>query len=143
MMPFITEELWQQIPHEGEALIVAPWPETDESRFDETAEREVDLIQRIVGTVRNIRGGFRVPPSRKADVLIKTMAKEVEEIVESNREIITDLARADNLEVGARPSQTPIFGNRGPEGGRDLRPAGRVDRSSPWNGLGSRRRWIG
>ena len=107
MMPFITEELWQQIPHEGEALIVAPWPETDESRIDEAADREVDLLQRIVGTVRNIRGGFRVPPSRKADVLIKTMSKEVEEVVVSNREIITDLARADNLEVGQGQAKPP------------------------------------
>jgi valyl-tRNA synthetase len=106
-MPFISEELWQQVPHEGEALIVAAWPEADESRLDPEAESQVGLLQEIVGAVRNIRGEMRVPPARRADLLIRTESSEVREVVETNRAIIAGLARVGALTISADVARPP------------------------------------
>ncbi len=107
LMPFISEELWQQVPHEGESLIVATWPKADETRFDAEAEAQMGLVQEIVGAVRNIRGEMRVPPARRADLLIRAESPEVRQVVETNRAIIADLARVGALTVGADVARPP------------------------------------
>ena len=61
-IPFVTEELWHYLPHDGEALIAAPWPEAGER--DEQAEREYGLLIEIVRAVRNARAEHGVPPAR-------------------------------------------------------------------------------
>jgi len=64
-MPFVTEELWSFIPHEGEALIIAKWPQADESYFDEDAEATMTTLIDLVRGVRNVRDEYKVEPSRK------------------------------------------------------------------------------
>ena len=54
-MPFITEELWQRIPHNGESIVVARYPEFEADFVDERVERDTALIQEIIVKVRNIR----------------------------------------------------------------------------------------
>ena len=76
MAPFITEAVWQQLPHKGDALIVAPWPRADEGRLDEAAEEKMALVQEVVGAVRNIRGTMRVPPARWADLIFKNRFRD-------------------------------------------------------------------
>ncbi len=64
-MPFVTEELWSFLPHEGEALIVAGWPQADESYFDEAAEATMVTLIDLVRGIRNVRDEYKVEPSRK------------------------------------------------------------------------------
>ena len=64
-MPFVTEELWGFIPHEGGALIVAGWPQADESYFDEAAEATMVTLIDLVRGIRNVRDEYKVEPSRK------------------------------------------------------------------------------
>ena len=101
MAPFISEALWQRLPHSGEALIVAKWPEADQSRFDDTAEREMAFIQAVVGAVRNIRGAMRVPPGRRADVHLKVNSPETGDILNRFEIYLRTLARVGDLRVGA------------------------------------------
>lgn len=101
MAPFISEALWQQLPHSGEALIVAKWPEADQSRFDDTAEREMAFIQAVVGAVRNIRGAMRVPPGRRADVHLKVDSPETGDILNRFEIYLRTLARVGDLRIGA------------------------------------------
>ncbi len=101
MAPFISEALWQQLPHSGAALIVAKWPEADQGRFDETAEREMALLQAVVGAVRNIRGTMRVPPGRPADVLLKVSSHEVGDVLTRFEVYLRTLARVADLRIGA------------------------------------------
>jgi valyl-tRNA synthetase len=107
LMPFISEELWQQVPHQGESLIVAAWPKADETGFDAEAEAQMGLVQEIVGAVRNIRGEMRVPPARRADLLIRAESPEVRRVVEANRAILADLARVGALTLGADVARPP------------------------------------
>ena len=107
MAPFISEALWQQLPRSGEALIVAKWPEADLGRFDETAEREMALLQEVVGAVRNIRGTMRVPPGRRADVHLKVNSVEVANILSRFEVYLGALARVADLRIGADIARPP------------------------------------
>ncbi len=71
-MPFITEEIWQTLPHEGEALMISPWPEYDTALDFPEEEREMERIMEAIRAIRNRRAEMNVPPSKKAPVYIET-----------------------------------------------------------------------
>lgn len=96
-MPFITEEIWQTLPHDGEALIIASWPEYQEILNFTEAETEMDRIMAAVKAIRQQRAEMNVPPSRKADVIIDTTYTST---FEKSVPILQKLAFADNVTVG-------------------------------------------
>ena len=75
-MPFITEEIYQTIPHGDEALMISAWPEYDEKLTFASEEAEMDRIMRAIRAIRNRRSEMNVPPSRKAKVIITSAYKE-------------------------------------------------------------------
>ena len=76
-MPFITEEIWQTLPHDGETIMKAPWPVfSDELVFTED-EEQMNIIMDAIRAIRNRRGEMNVPPSRKAHVYIATEKKDI------------------------------------------------------------------
>ena len=75
-MPFITEEIWQSLPHEGESIMISRYPEYDESLvFDGDAEKLENVIS-CIRAIRNRRAEMNVPPSRKASVYVVTSDPE-------------------------------------------------------------------
>ncbi len=90
-MPFVTEETWQHLPHEGEALIVAPWPESDP--LDEEAEVEMGPIMEMVRAIRNARADYEVEPSRAIEALV--VAGEKRDTVAAQADVLIRLARID------------------------------------------------
>ncbi|MGN0554674.1 MAG: valine--tRNA ligase [Candidatus Fimenecus sp.] len=71
-MPFITEEIWQTLPHEGDSIMISPWPKTDSALCYEAEESEMDRIMTAIKAVRNRRAEMNVAPSKKAQVFIET-----------------------------------------------------------------------
>ena len=71
-MPFITEEIWQSIPHEGEALIVAAWPGAREALSFLEEEAHMESVMQAIRAVRNRRAEMNVPPSKKATLYVVT-----------------------------------------------------------------------
>ena len=98
-MPFITEELWQNLPHKGESIVIAPYPEFDPEMVDECAESQAELIQEIVKKVRNIRAEMNVEAKLTVPVRIATADTELTELLSSAREYIFKLAQVSQLEV--------------------------------------------
>ncbi len=90
-MPFVTEETWQHMPHQGEALIIAPWPES--GPLDEAAEAEMDAIMEMVRAIRNARAEYDVEPSRA--IAATVLAGTRQELIASQAEILVRLARID------------------------------------------------
>jgi valyl-tRNA synthetase len=90
-MPFVTEETWQHLPHEGEALIIAPWPRPDP--LDEDAEAEMGPIMEMVRAIRNARSEYEVEPSREIEAII--VAADRADLVLAHADILTRLARVD------------------------------------------------
>jgi valyl-tRNA synthetase len=71
-MPFITEELWQAIPHEGESVMIAKWPAYDPALSFEKEERQFSAVMDVIRGVRQRRSEMSVPPSKKAKLYITT-----------------------------------------------------------------------
>ncbi len=71
-MPFITEEIWQALPHEGPSIMVSQWPKADDSLNFPAEEQEMEEIMAAIRAVRNRRSEMNVPPSKKAALIIAT-----------------------------------------------------------------------
>ena len=71
-IPFITEEIWQSIPHQGQALIVAPWPKTDAALAFPQEETQMEAVTQAIRAVRARRAEMNVPPSKKATLYVVT-----------------------------------------------------------------------
>ncbi len=97
MMPFITEEIWQHLPHEGETIMLQKWPEYDTSLTDNEAVEKMTITMEVIKSVRNIRGEMNVPPSRKADLLIAANTDSNYAAVEEGADYIEYLAGASSV----------------------------------------------
>ena len=76
-MPFITEEIWQSIPHDGEALIVAAWPVASDALAFKTECDQMESVMAAIRAIRNRRTEMNVPPSKKAALHILTNKPQV------------------------------------------------------------------
>jgi valyl-tRNA synthetase len=94
-MPFATEEIWQHLPHEGEALIIAPWPEAE--ALDEAAEEEMEPIMEMVRAIRNARAEYDVEPSRPIAAIV--VAGEKRDLIASQAAVLIRLARVDEAKL--------------------------------------------
>ena len=97
-MPFITEEIWQCLPHEGESIMVAAWPESDEKLFDEEAETSMNSIMEAIKAIRNMRAEVNVAPGKKVPAIL-LVADELQQVVAANQSYIKLMASVDELSI--------------------------------------------
>ncbi len=110
-MPFITEEIWQKLPTAGESLMVADWPVVDPALLDDKAEKEIEVLQGVVTSVRTIRAEHKVPPSARIRVLASAKVESDLEPIKDTNQLIRQLAGISELEVNVnidRPRQSAI-----------------------------------
>ena len=96
-MPYITEEIWQTLPHDGEALIVAKWPEYDEALSFPQEAKNLENVMALIRTIRTRRNEMNVPPSKKAHIYIDTAHPAP---YEEASEFIARLAYGSKVEIG-------------------------------------------
>ncbi len=96
-MPFITEEIWQSLPHSGEALMVTEWPRFCEEFNFVADEAEFEKIMLVIKAIRNRRAEMNVPPSKKAKVCIQTNFADT---FSTGTSYICRLASASEVEIG-------------------------------------------
>ncbi|HGE71705.1 TPA: valine--tRNA ligase [Candidatus Poribacteria bacterium] len=99
IMPFITEEIWQHLPHEGESIMIAPWPKAEVNMIDKSLEKDMTIIMDIIRSVRNILSEMNVPPSKKAEVLIQASDGNINGLLIENLNYIYRLANASKVIV--------------------------------------------
>ena len=97
-MPYITEEIWQTLPHEGEALIVAKWPEYDENLAFPAEAADMEKVMAVIRAIRVRRNEMNVPPSKKAHIYIETAQPAP---YAEGSEFIARLAYGSAVEIGA------------------------------------------
>ena len=90
-MPFITEGIWQHLPHEGDSIMVQAWPRVDEAWLDPEAEAEMAMIMETVRAIRNVRAEFEVAPSRKVDAIFHADG-EVAAALDRSADVLAHLA---------------------------------------------------
>lgn len=105
-MPFISEEIWQHLPHEGETITLAAWPEYDAALENPQAVAEMNLLMDVIRAVRNIRAEVNVPMSKKVDLIIKASNEETLSIITRNDNYIGRFCNTSSFEAGLNP-ETP------------------------------------
>jgi valyl-tRNA synthetase len=98
-MPFITEELWQNLPHHGESIVIAPYPEFDPELLNERVETHADLVQQIIVKVRNIRAEMNVDAKQMVTVRVAAADSDLTKILSDAREYIFKLAQVSHMEI--------------------------------------------
>lgn len=76
-MPFITEELWQHLPHEGESIMISSWPTENKAEINKKAEDEMQAVMDTIRSIRNIRAEMEVAPSKKAKLILVAESQDV------------------------------------------------------------------
>jgi valyl-tRNA synthetase len=94
-MPFVTEALWQELPHEGESLMMAPWPEPRDT--DDEVEEEMSLVMDTIRAIRNARAEYEVEPRQRIEATIS--AGERHALLMSQRDVLVSLARLDDKKL--------------------------------------------
>ena len=96
-MPFITEEIWLALPHDGESIMISEWPKYDESLDFPAEEAAMERVMTAIKAIRNRRAEMNVPPSKKAKLYIAT--KYTEDFTNGSV-FMNRLASASDVEVG-------------------------------------------
>ena len=96
-MPFITEEIWQSLPHDGETIMISAWPVYNEALDFSKEEEDFEKVMDAIKAIRNRRSEMNVPPSRKAKVCVATSFKDV---FTAGISFFLRLASASEVEVG-------------------------------------------
>ena len=95
-MPFITEEIWQSLPHEGDSIMISKWPEYSKDLEFTAEEAEFERIVKGIRAIRVRRNEMNVPPSRKAKVIIESGYGDT---FESGAVFFKRLAYASEVEI--------------------------------------------
>ncbi|MBU1035416.1 class I tRNA ligase family protein, partial [bacterium] len=99
-MPFITEEIWQKLPHKGESIMVSPWPKYKEKYMNKDAENKMEKIMSIIKTIRNIKSDMNIPYSKEIDLYLNVNEKYKLKLIEENVNYIETMIKTKSLEVG-------------------------------------------
>lgn len=98
-MPYITEEIWQHLPSNQEALIITKWPKYKEDMSYEGSVRSIEYIKTAIKAIRNARAEMDIIPSRKSKQIFVTKDDEVKEYVLNGKRYLMNLASAEEIEI--------------------------------------------
>ncbi|WP_150180236.1 valine--tRNA ligase [Weissella cibaria] len=101
IMPFVTEAIWLEMPHDGESIVVAAYPEEKAELDNPTAEADFQSLTDLIKAVRTIRTEANAPMSTEIDVLIKTSDENLARIFDENSDYINRFVKPKSLEISA------------------------------------------
>lgn len=93
-MPFITEAIWQHLPHEGDSIMVSPWPDEQPDLVDAAAEEQMTLIMETIKAIRNMRAEVNVPPGKKSEAILQT-SESLQKVFTENIQYIRSLGASE------------------------------------------------
>jgi valyl-tRNA synthetase len=120
LMPFITEEIWQQVAARagivGETIMLQPFPQLQPEADDATAETELEWVRQFILGIRQIRGEMDIAPGRKLPVLLEHSSEEDRRFAQRNALTIERVGRVESITAldpddTVPPSATALLGN--------------------------------
>jgi valyl-tRNA synthetase len=108
IMPFLTEEVWQLLPHDGDSIMISPWPVPDSGWLDEESERTMDTVMEAVRAVRSLRAELALPPAQRLPVQVRA-SDDAAAAVRAGAAYLAWLARTD--ESAAAEDAAPPTGS--------------------------------
>jgi valyl-tRNA synthetase len=115
-MPFLTEELWHKLPGERTFLAAGTWPDHDPSRIDDSADRQMGLVQSLVVKIRNLRAETNIDTGQRVDVLLHASTEQEARLLREQSPLIASLCRAGRVKVEDHISED-VVAARGVAGG--------------------------
>jgi len=106
-MPFITETIWQHLPHEGHSIMIAEWPTADSTLLDETVEEQMNTIMDMIKAIRNMRAEVNVPPGKKSEVILQIATSELQTVFANNLQYVKTMATAEPVTILAADATKP------------------------------------
>ena len=98
-MPFVTEHIWQHLPHEGESIMVAPWPSTLSMEGFGSAAAHMNVMMDGIKGIRNMRAEMNVPMGKRSEVILVPATEELKGILETNGDYFHTLGWAEKVTV--------------------------------------------
>lgn len=105
-MPFITEDIWQKLPHDGASIVVSSYPHIQEQLIDKKIEKKIQGIFDLITQIRNLRSRVEIKPEQKVKISVYAHSKTKKQLLEESSELIMYLAKAESLtflEANRRP----------------------------------------
>lgn len=99
IMPFVTEEIWQHIPHQGTSLVVADYPVVHPEFNDETASKGMEVLKELIRSVRNIRSEVNTPLSKPITLMIKINDPKIGQFLTENTSYIERFCNPEELTI--------------------------------------------
>ncbi|MEL1133910.1 valine--tRNA ligase [Desulfitobacterium sp. THU1] len=99
-MPFITEEIWHNLPVTGESIMIQAWPQV-KGYQDSSAEKQMNQIMEVIKAIRNIRAEMNVQPGKKAEIILVAPEQETLGVLEMGKDSIRLLAGGSQVDVVA------------------------------------------
>jgi len=95
IMPYVTEEILENLFKSSNFAISSTWPEPIHNEL--TSTNSIDLIIKIISSIRSLRVEKNIPPNAKIDILLKNADEHKREIIKNNKSLITNLAKIKNI----------------------------------------------
>jgi valyl-tRNA synthetase len=108
-MPFVTEEIWQRLPHDGLTIMIQSWPHIQEQMIDKKLEKQAQSIFDMIKEIRNLRSSIELKPDQKVVISVYPHTKLKHKLIENNTDFIANLAKLETLKIlhsSARPAST-------------------------------------
>jgi len=98
-MPFVTEEIWQSLPHKGESITVSAWPTVNADLTNKKASETMKMLVELIRSVRNIRAEVNTPMSKKVQLMIAAKDEAIAVSLEENRSYIERFCNPEELTI--------------------------------------------
>ncbi|MNR10300.1 Valine--tRNA ligase [compost metagenome] len=98
-MPFISEEIWQHLPHNGDTITLSEWPKYDTALEAPDAVEEMNLLIDVIRAVRNVRAEVNVPMSKKVELIVKPGSDKVNDIISRNENYVRRFCNTSDFSV--------------------------------------------
>jgi valyl-tRNA synthetase len=116
MLPFITEEIWQNIAPlagielnpEGDTIMLQPFPVADQSQIDAQADADIDWVKNVIVGVRNVRGEMNISPAKALPIYLARGDAEDKRRLEENRQFLSKLASLESITWLDDPAEAPL-----------------------------------
>ncbi|MGY3724791.1 valyl-tRNA synthetase [Granulicatella balaenopterae] len=100
IMPFVTEEIWQSVPHIGDSIVTASYPVVHEEQMDEQAAEEMEFLMEFIRSVRTVRNDMNTPLSKPINIMAKVPDVKFEAILAENESYIARFCNPENFTFG-------------------------------------------
>ncbi|WP_433946817.1 valine--tRNA ligase [Paenibacillus sp. SN-8-1] len=98
-MPFISEEIWQHLPHNGDTITLSEWPKYDTALEAPDAVEEMNLLIDVIRAVRNVRAEVNVPMSKKVELIVKPGSDRAHNIISRNENYVRRFCNTSEFSI--------------------------------------------